>query len=53
MLKKERQTFISHQVNQHNKVLSSTLSAEINVSIDDKPYEWGCRGLLCHRIEGF
>ena len=34
MLKKERQAFILHQVNLHNKVLSSTLSAEINVSED-------------------
>lgn len=34
MLKKERQTFIIHQVNLHNKVLSSTLSAEMNVSED-------------------
>ena len=34
MLKKERQAFILHQVNLHNKVLSSTLSLEINVSED-------------------
>lgn len=34
MLKKERQTFILHQVNLHNKVLSSALSAEMNVSED-------------------
>src|SRR5574343_2012577 len=34
MLKKERQAFILHQVNLHNKVLSSTLSQEINVSED-------------------
>lgn len=34
MLKKERQTFILHQVNLHNKVLSSTLSSEMNVSED-------------------
>ncbi len=34
MLKKERQAYILHQVNLHNKVLSSTLSNEINVSED-------------------
>ncbi len=34
MLKKERQAFILHQVNLHNKVLSSTLSHDINVSED-------------------
>lgn len=34
MLKKERQAFILHQVNLHNKVLSSTLCEEINVSED-------------------
>ena len=34
MLKKERQAYILHQVNLHNKVLSSTLSHEINVSED-------------------
>jgi len=34
MLKKERQAYILHQVNLHNKVLSSSLSAEINVSED-------------------
>lgn len=34
MLKKERQTYILHQVNLHNKVLSSGLSQEINVSED-------------------
>lgn len=34
MLKKERQAFILHQVNLHNKVLSSGLSQEINVSED-------------------
>lgn len=34
MLKKERQTFILHQVNLHNKVLSTTLSSEMNVSED-------------------
>lgn len=34
MLKKERQAFILHQVNLHNKVLSSTLCAEMNVSED-------------------
>jgi DeoR/GlpR family transcriptional regulator of sugar metabolism len=34
MLKKERQAFILHQVNLHNKVLSSTLCQEINVSED-------------------
>lgn len=34
MLKKERQAFILHQVNLHNKVLSSTLSHEIKVSED-------------------
>ena len=34
MLKRERQAYILHQVNLHNKVLSSTLSGEINVSED-------------------
>jgi DeoR/GlpR family transcriptional regulator of sugar metabolism len=34
MLKRERQAYILHQVNLHNKVLSSTLSSEINVSED-------------------
>lgn len=34
MLKKERQAYILRQVNLHNKVLSSTLSNEINVSED-------------------
>ena len=34
MLKKERQAFILHQVNLHNKVLSSTLCNEIHVSED-------------------
>ena len=34
MLKKERQAYILHQVNLHNKVLSSSLSADINVSED-------------------
>lgn len=34
MLKKERQAYILHQVNLHNKVLSSSLSAEIKVSED-------------------
>ena len=34
MLKKERQAFILHQVNLHNKVLSSSLCTEINVSED-------------------
>ena len=34
MLKKERQAYILHQVNLHNKVLSSTLCHEINVSED-------------------
>jgi DeoR/GlpR family transcriptional regulator of sugar metabolism len=34
MLKKERQAYILHQVNLHNKVLSSTLSTDINVSED-------------------
>jgi DeoR/GlpR family transcriptional regulator of sugar metabolism len=34
MLKKERQAFILHQVNLHNKVLSSSLSQEISVSED-------------------
>lgn len=34
MLKKERQAFILHQVNLHNKVLSSSLSSEMNVSED-------------------
>jgi len=34
MLKRERQAFILHQVNLHNKVLSSTLCQEINVSED-------------------
>jgi DeoR/GlpR family transcriptional regulator of sugar metabolism len=34
MLKKERQAFILHQINLHNRVLSSTLSSEISVSED-------------------
>ncbi len=34
MLKKERQAYILHQVNIHNKVLSSSLCTEINVSED-------------------
>ena len=34
MLKKERQAFILHQVNLHNKVLSTTLSEEMKVSED-------------------
>ncbi len=34
MLKKERQAYIVHQVNLHNKVLSASLSAEIEVSED-------------------
>lgn len=34
MLKKERQAYILHQVNLHNKVLSSSLSQEMKVSED-------------------
>lgn len=34
MLKKERQAYILHQVNLHNKVLSASLSNEIKVSED-------------------
>lgn len=34
MLKKERQAYILHKVNLHNKVLSSSLCSEINVSED-------------------
>jgi DeoR/GlpR family transcriptional regulator of sugar metabolism len=34
MLKKERQAYILHQVSLHNKVLSSSLSGEMNVSED-------------------
>ena len=34
MLKRERQAYILHQVNLHNKVLSSSLSSEIKVSED-------------------
>lgn len=34
MLKKERQAYILHQVNVHNKVLSSTLCQDIHVSED-------------------
>ncbi len=34
MLKKERQAYILHQVNLHNKVLSSLLCSEISVSED-------------------
>ena len=34
MLKEERQTFIIHQINLHNKVLSSDLSVQLNVSED-------------------
>lgn len=34
MLKRERQAFILHQINLHNKVLSADLSHQINVSDD-------------------
>ena len=34
MLKKERQAYILHQINLHNRVLSSNLSQEMNVSED-------------------
>ncbi len=34
MLKRERQAYIIHQVNLHNKVLSASLSSEIDVSED-------------------
>ena len=34
MLKKERQAYIMHQVNLHNRVLSSSLCTDINVSED-------------------
>ena len=34
MLKKERQAYILHQVNLHNKVLSSSLCLDIKVSED-------------------
>ena len=34
MLKRERQAYIVHQVNLHNKVLSNTLSSQIEVSED-------------------
>ncbi|MEO6313948.1 MAG: DeoR/GlpR family DNA-binding transcription regulator [Chitinophagaceae bacterium] len=34
MLKKERQAFIFHQISLHNKVLSASLSDEMNVSED-------------------
>ncbi len=34
MLKKERQTYLLHQINLHNRVLSSALSQEIKVSED-------------------
>ncbi len=34
MLKKERQAYILHQVNLHNRVLSSSLCSEVNVSED-------------------
>ncbi|THU35953.1 DeoR/GlpR transcriptional regulator [Niastella caeni] len=34
MLKKERQAYILHQVNLHNKVMSSNLSRDMNVSED-------------------
>ncbi|QNL48504.1 DeoR/GlpR transcriptional regulator [Olivibacter sp. SDN3] len=34
MLKEERQAFIIHEVNLHNKVLSSDLSVQLNVSED-------------------
>lgn len=34
MLKRERQAYILHQINLHNKVLSADLSQEINVSDD-------------------
>ena len=34
MLKRERQEFILHQINLHNKVLSTDLSQKLNVSDD-------------------
>ena len=34
MLKKERQAYIIQQINVHNKVLSSDLSAQLDVSED-------------------
>ena len=34
MLKRERQAFILHQINLHNKILSTDLSEQINVSDD-------------------
>lgn len=34
MLKKERQAYILHQINLHNKILSSNLSVEMHVSED-------------------
>lgn len=34
MLKEERQAYITHQINLHNKVLSSDLSVQLNVSED-------------------
>src|SRR5699024_12669237 len=34
MLKEERQAYIIHQINLHNKVLSSDLSVQLNVSED-------------------
>ena len=34
MLKEERQAYIIHQINIHNKVLSSDLSVQLNVSED-------------------
>ncbi|HEU0065343.1 MAG TPA: DeoR family transcriptional regulator, partial [Flavisolibacter sp.] len=34
MLKRERQAYILHQVNLHNKILSTDLSTDINVSDD-------------------
>ena len=34
MLKKERQAYIIQQINIHNKVLSSDLSVQLNVSED-------------------
>lgn len=34
MLKEERQAYIIHQINLHNKVLSSDLSTQLNVSED-------------------
>jgi DeoR/GlpR family transcriptional regulator of sugar metabolism len=34
MLKEERQAYIIHQINLHNKVLSTDLSFQLNVSED-------------------